>query len=259
MSAPSQDPAAALRVNLDAIRARIDAACRAAGRDPSQVRLLPVSKTVDEARLRVAYALGLRELGENKVQEALAKSEAMADLPGLRWALIGHLQTNKAKYAARFASEFQALDSLRVAEALDAQLQKHGRALDVLVQVNTSGEASKFGLPPGEVAAFVKQLPAFSALRVRGLMTLALFSDDAAQVRPCFVRLRELRDRLRQEAPDGIGMDELSMGMSGDFELAIAEGATTVRVGTAIFGSRPTPDSAYWPGFAGGGTGDAPA
>ena len=259
MSAPSQDPAAALRANLDAIRARIDAACRAAGRDPSQVRLLPVSKTVDEARLRIAYAAGLRELGENKVQEALAKSEAMADLPGLRWVLIGHLQTNKAKYAARFASEFQALDSLRVAEALDAQLQKHGRALDVLVQVNTSGEASKFGLPPGEVAAFVKQLPAFSALRVRGLMTLALFSDDAAQVRPCFVRLRELRDRLRQEAPDGIGMDELSMGMSGDFELAIAEGATTVRVGTAIFGSRPTPDSAYWPGFAGGGSGDAPA
>ncbi|MBP6798309.1 MAG: alanine racemase, partial [Luteimonas sp.] len=134
---------------------------------------------------------------------------------------------------------------------------KRGRALDVLVQVNTSGEASKFGLPPGEVAAFVKQLPAFSALRVRGLMTLALFSDDAAQVRPCFVRLRELRDRLRQEAPEGIAMDELSMGMSGDFELAIAEGATTVRVGTAIFGSRPTPDSAYWPGFA-GGSGDAP-
>ena len=259
MSAASQDAAEALRANLDAIRARIDAACRAAGREPSEVRLLPVSKTVDEARLRVAYAVGLRELGENKVQEALAKSEAMADLPGLRWALIGHLQTNKAKYAARFASEFQALDSLRVAEALDAQLQKHGRALDVLVQVNTSGEASTFGLPPDEVAAFVKQLPAFSALRVRGLMTLALFSDDAAQVRPCFVRLRELRDRLRQEAPDGIGMDELSMGMSGDFELAIAEGATTVRVGTAIFGSRPTPDSAYWPGFAGGRTGDAPA
>ena len=259
MSAPAQDAAAVLRANLDAIRARIDAACLAAGRDPSEVRLLPVSKTVDEARLRAAHAIGIREFGENKVQEALGKAEAMADLPGLRWVLIGHLQTNKAKYAARFASEFQALDSLRVAEALDAQLQKQGRALDVLVQVNTSGEASKFGLPPDDMPAFVKQLPAFPSLRVRGLMTLALFSDDAAQVRPCFVRLRELRDRLRQEAPDGIGMDELSMGMSGDFELAIAEGATTVRVGTAIFGSRSTPDSAYWPGFAGGRTGDAPA
>ncbi|MDH7452320.1 YggS family pyridoxal phosphate-dependent enzyme [Luteimonas composti] len=249
------DELAALRHNLDAIRARIDAACRAAGRDPGEVRLLPVSKTVDEARLRQAHAIGIREFGENKVQEAMGKWEAMADLPDLRWVLIGHLQTNKAKYAARFASEFQALDSLRVAEALDAQLQKQGRALDVLVQVNTSGEATKFGLVPEEVSGFVRQLPAFASLRVRGLMTLALFSDDEARVRPCFVRLRELRERLRQEAPEGIAMDELSMGMSGDFELAIAEGATTVRVGTAIFGSRATPDSAYWPGFAGSGAG----
>ena len=248
------DEDAQLKANLDGVRARIDAACRAAGRDPADVRLLPVSKTVGEARLRQAYAIGLRELGENKVQEAMGKWEAMADLPGLRWVLIGHLQTNKAKYAARFASEFQALDSLRVAQALDAQLQKQGRALDVLVQVNTSGEASKFGLAPGEVPAFVKELPAFSSLRVRGLMTLALFSDDEARVRPCFVRLRALRERLRQEAPDGIAMDELSMGMSGDFEMAIAEGSTTVRVGTAIFGRRPTADSAYWPGFAGGGS-----
>lgn len=245
------DDAAHLAANLAAIRARIDAACHGAGRDPATVRLLPVSKTVDQARLRQAYAIGMREFGENKVQEAMGKWEAMSDLPDLRWALIGHLQTNKAKYAARFASEFQALDSLRVAQALDAQLQKHGRALDVLVQVNTSGEASKFGLAPEDVPAFVRELPAFSSLRVRGLMTLALFSDDAALVRPCFVRLRTLRDRLRQEAPDGISMEELSMGMSGDFELAIAEGATTVRVGTAIFGRRPTPDSAYWPGFAG--------
>ena len=249
------DELAALRHNLDAIRARIDAACRAAGRDPGEVRLLPVSKTVDEARLRQAHAIGIREFGENKVQEAMGKWEAMADLPDLRWVLIGHLQTNKAKYAARFASEFQALDSLRVAEALDAQLQKQGRALDVLVQVNTSGEATKFGLVPEEVSGFVRQLPAFASLRVRGLMTLALFSDDEARVRPCFVRLRKLRERLRQEAPEGIAMDELSMGMSGDFELAIAEGATTVRVGTAIFGSRATPDSAYWPGFAGSGAG----
>ena len=249
------DELAALRHNLDAIRARIDAACRAAGRDPGEVRLLPVSKTVDEARLRQAHAIGIREFGENKVQEAMGKWEAMADLPDLRWVLIGHLQTNKAKYAARFASEFQALDSLRVAEALDAQLQKQGRALDVLVQVNTSGEATKFGLVPEEVSGFVRQLPAFASLRVRGLMTLALFSDDEARVRPCFVRLRELRERLRQEAPEGIAMDELSMGLSGDFELAIAEGATTVRVGTAIFGSRATPDSAYWPGFAGSGAG----
>lgn len=244
------DSETTLRTNLDAIRARIRAACLKAGRDPTEVRLLPVSKTVEEVRLRQAYALGLRELGENKVQEAQKKSEAMVDLTDLRWVLIGHLQTNKAKYAARFAAEFQALASLRVAEALDQHLQAAGRSLDVLVQVNTSDETSKFGLPPDEVHAFVKQLPAFSSLRVRGLMTLALFSPDESLVRPCFVRLRQLRDKIRQDAPDGIAMDELSMGMSGDFELAIQEGATTVRVGTAIFGHRPTPDSAYWPGFA---------
>lgn len=239
-----------LRSNLDMVRGRIEAACHNAGRDPTDVRLLPVSKTVEESRLRHAYAIGVRELGENKVQEAQGKSTAMADLTDLRWVLIGHLQTNKIKHAVRFAHEFQALHSLRVAKELDKHLQAAGRSLDVLVQVNTSNEASKFGLAPDEAHAFIKQLPVFSSLRVRGLMTLALFSHDQSLVRPCFVRLRQLRDRLRQDAPDGIVMDELSMGMSGDFELAIAEGATTVRIGTAIFGQRPTPDSAYWPGFA---------
>ena len=238
------------RHNQAAVQARIEAACQRAGRDPASVRLLPVSKTVDETRIRMAYAAGARFLGENKVQEAFGKWEAMQDLPDLKWAVIGHLQTNKAKVVARFASEFQALDSLRVAEALDRRLQAEGRALDVFVQVNTSGEPSKFGLAPDEVAAFVQQLPALSALRVRGLMTLALFSDDAVRVRQCFVLLRTLRDQLRQSAPAGIGLDELSMGMSGDYEIAIEEGATVVRVGQAIFGARALPDSHYWPGFA---------
>lgn len=235
------------RRHLAAVHTRIAAACARAGRDPASVRLLPVSKTVPEARIRSAYAAGCRMLGENKAQETHRKWQAMADLPDLRWAIIGHLQTNKAKLVAEFASEFQALDSLRVAEALDRRLQAEGRGLDVLVQVNTSGEASKFGLPPEETAAFVNQLPAFAALRVRGLMTLALFSEDAERIRPCFTRLRELRDRLRQSAPVGVEMHELSMGMSGDFELAVEEGSTTVRVGQAIFGARAVPDSAYWP------------
>ena len=247
----NSDFSADLKANLEAIHARIDAACHRAGRTPSDIRLLPVTKTVDEARLRAAYALGIREMGENKVQEAQGKWEAMGDMEDLRWVLIGHLQTNKAKHAARFASEFQGLDNARLAETLDRRLQHEGRAIDVLVQVNTSGEDTKFGLPPEQVVDFVRTLPAYSSLRVRGLMTLALFSKDESRVRPCFVRLRELRDRLRQEAPDGIVMDELSMGMSGDFEMAIEEGATTVRVGTAIFGARPTADSDYWPGFAG--------
>jgi pyridoxal phosphate enzyme (YggS family) len=235
------------RQHLAAVYARMAAACARSGRDPSTVRLLPVSKTVPEARIRNAVAAGCHALGENTVQEAHGKWQAMADLSDLRWAIIGHLQTNKAKLVAEFASEFQALDSLRVAAALDKHLQARGRSLDVLVQVNTSAEESKFGLAPDAVEAFVKQLPAFASLRVHGLMTLALFSADAAKVRPCFVRLRELRDRLRQSAPDGVAMDELSMGMSGDFELAIEEGSTIVRVGQAIFGARKVPDSAYWP------------
>ena len=238
------------RHNLAAVHARIAAACQRVGRDPAGVRLLPVSKTKPEATLRLAYAAGCRMLGENKPQEAYQKWEAMADLADLRWSVIGHLQTNKAKLVARFASEFQALDSLRVAEALDRRLQAEGRGLDVFVQVNTSGEASKFGLAPDQVAAFLRELPAFSALRVRGLMTLALFSAQAERVRECFVRLRGLRERLRQDAPEGIGLEELSMGMSGDFEIAIEEGATVVRVGQAIFGARAVPDSHYWPSSA---------
>lgn len=235
------------RHNLAQVRARIEAACKRAGRDPESVRLLPVSKTVDEARIRNAYAAGCRVLGENKVQEAQWKSAAMADLEDLRWAIIGHLQTNKAKHVARFASEFHALDNLRAASTLDRRLQLEGRSLRVYVQVNTSGEESKYGLAPDKVAAFVQELPAFSSLEVCGLMTLAMFSSDTERVRKCFIELRELRDRMRQDAPDGIGMDELSMGMSGDYEVAIEEGATVVRVGQAIFGARATPDSAYWP------------
>lgn len=237
----------AIARNLGTVRARMADACRRAGRAPAEVRLLPVSKTVDERRIRLAYAAGCRVLGENKAQEARGKAEALADLTDLRWSVIGHLQTNKAKYVARFAHEFQALDSLKLAEALDRRLQIEGRGLDVYVQVNSSGEASKFGLTPEDVPMFLKRLPAFTALRVRGLMTLAVFSPDQALVRECFVRMRKLRDRLRQEAPEGASLDELSMGMSGDYETAIEEGATVVRVGQAIFGARPLPDSHYWP------------
>lgn len=238
---------AGLKQNLAKVRSRIDAACARAGRTPSSVRLLPVSKTVEEARLRLAYAAGCRLLGENKVQEASAKWQAMSDLSDLQWSVIGHLQTNKAKVVARFATEFQALDSLRVAEALDRRLQLEGRALDVFVQINTSGEQSKYGLAPDQAQEFIRELPAYSALRVRGLMTLAVFSSDTSRVRHCFSTLRKLRDSLRETAPEGIDLQELSMGMSGDFEIAIEEGATVVRVGQAIFGARSLPDSYYWP------------
>ena len=244
---PQATTAAEIIANLAAIQARINAACAACGREPDEVRLLPVSKTVPAERLHFAYDAGIRLLGENKVQEAYDKWQALADLDGLNWAVIGHLQSNKVKYVARFAAEFQALDSLDIAEALDRRLQQEGRSLDVFVQVNTSDEPQKYGIAPDAAAAFIRALPQYSSLRLRGLMTLALFSDDKDAVRRCFIRLRELRDRLRETNP---AIAELSMGMSGDFELAIAEGATTVRVGQAIFGARKTPDSEYWPGLA---------
>jgi len=223
-----------LRRNLAAVRARIASAAERAGR-PAGIRLLPVSKTVPEERLRLAHAAGVTQMGENKVQEARRKARALADL-GIRWVLIGHLQTNKAGDVVAFADEFQALDSLRVAQALDRRLQAAGRGLDVYVQVNSSGEASKFGLEPAEVPAFLAALPVFSSLRVRGLMTLAARAGQA-RVRECFRTVRALRDAGLQDGTVGDG--QLSMGMSGDLELAVEEGSTCVRVGQAVFGPRP--------------------
>ena len=232
--------------NLASVRARIDAAARRAGRSAAEVRLLPVSKTVPEDRLRNAVAAGMHQLGENKVQEAKRKHANLIDT-GVAWSVIGHLQTNKARDVAAFAAEFQALDSLRVAEALDRRLQAAGRSLDVFVQVNTSAEESKYGLPPDEVPAFLRQLPAYTALNVQGLMTLAVFSSDLDRVRACFARLRTLRDHVRETDEALIGPGELSMGMSGDFEAAVAEGATCLRVGQAIFGARAVNEDHYWP------------
>ena len=224
------------RVGL--VRERIEAACARAGRDPGSVRLMAVSKTHGPDLVRQAYDAGIRLFGENKAQEAVQKAEALADLADLRWAMIGHLQTNKARPVAGFADEFHALDSVRVAEALARRLHDLGRALDVFVQVNSSGEPSKFGVDPDEVERFVADLARFDTLRVRGLMTLAVFSTDTERVRACFARMRDLAARL----PDA----ELSMGMSHDFELAIGYGATTVRVGEAIFGARLPPQD-FWP------------
>lgn len=244
---PQADTIDQLRQNLATVRQRIDQACVQAGRDPQSVRLLPVSKTHPAEFLRLAYAAGCRMLGENKVQEAYQKWQALEDLQDLEWSVIGHLQTNKAKYVARFASEFHALDSLRLAAALDQRLQIEDRYLDVLVQINTSGEESKFGITPEQAPELIAQLAQFPRLRVRGLMTLAINSADSNAVRACFVQLRELRDSLQTSAPAGMQLTELSMGMSGDFELAIAEGSSIVRIGQAIFGAREQPDSHYWP------------
>ena len=223
-----------LAANWADVRQRVDAACREAGRDPAEVAILPVSKTFGADLVRAAVALGLRRFGENRVQEIRDKSGPLADC-GIAWVVIGHLQTNKAKDVARLASELQSLDRLELAEALHPRLRREGRSLDVLVQVKTSPEESKHGLPPAGLPALLDGLRQYDSLRVRGLMTVATHSDDPAEVRACFRRLRELRDAMQAR---GHELPRLSMGMSGDFPLAIAEGATEVRIGSAIFGQR---------------------
>jgi len=229
--------------NWAQIRRRVDAACREAGRDPAEVAILPVSKTFGPELIRAGVALGMHRFGENKVQEIRDKAAPLADC-GIDWVMIGHLQTNKAKDVARLVSEVQSLDRLELAEALDRRLQHEGRAIDVLVQVKTSTEPSKYGLPPEQLPGFLDVLRGYDTLRVRGLMTLAIHSSEPLEVRACFRLLRELRDRAIAQGHD---IQRLSMGMSGDFPLAIAEGASEVRIGTAIFGNRPYPDSYYWP------------
>ena len=227
---------------LAQIQQRIADACTRAGRSPDSVTLLPVSKTFGVDSIREGMALGLTRYGENKTQEIRQKAAALDGL-GLQWVLIGHLQTNKARDAARDAAEVQSLDRVELAEALHRRLANEGRTLDVLVQVKTSSEPTKYGMDPADVAAFLRRIAAdFPTLRVQGLMTLAVNSPDPAEVRACFRTLRELRDRLRQENLPGVSLDRLSMGMSGDFELAIEEGSTEVRIGSAIFGARSYPD-----------------
>jgi PLP dependent protein len=244
----TNDPISLLRSNLDALERRISAACYRSARARTDVRLLPISKTVPAAIVRLASELGLDNFGENKVQEAEAKANELADLP-LRWSVVGHLQTNKVKSMLKFAAEFHALDSLRLADALQSRLAADGKKLDVFVQVNTSGEASKFGLPPNEVEEFVRRLREYPALVPRGLMTLAILSGEGERVRGCFKLLRGLRDFLTERSLLKQGL--LSMGMTSDFEIAIEEGADIVRVGQAIFGPRPTKDGHYWPDLAG--------
>lgn len=237
-------PEALFHARLTQIERRIAEACADAGRERSDVRMLPITKTVPAEVLRHAYAAGLRDFAENKVQEAQGKIDVLTDLP-VRWTMVGHLQKNKAKQMLEFAQEFHALDSMALAARLNRILVEQGRFLDVYVQVNTSDEASKYGLVPQDLPAFLDALKTCTQLRPRGLMTLAVFSSDRDRVRRCFRILRKLRDQSLGDHPEIRG---LSMGMSGDFEDAIREGATVVRIGQGIFGQRPTPDGHYWPG-----------
>lgn len=234
---PAPNSITDFRTNYAIIRERIEDAAARASRESSEIRLLPVSKTVPASRLRLAVEAGMTILGENKVQEAKQKWQELNDFP-VNWTIIGHLQRNKAKDVAEFAYEFQALDSLRLAEELNQRLLGFNRKLRVYIQVNTSDEAQKSGITPAEVPGFLDALAEFPQLKVEGFMTLALFSAEEKLVRTCFAQLREVRDLAKNSHGDFIGAGELSMGMSGDFEWAIAEGANIVRVGQAIFGAR---------------------
>lgn len=224
-----------MATRLVAIEQRIALACDRAGRPAGCVELLPVSKTFSAEAVREAAALGLRRFGENKTQEIRQKADPLAEL-GLSWVMIGHLQTNKVKDVVRDVAEVQSLDRLELADALQRRLETASRSLDVLIQIKTSPEPSKFGLPPEELPALLSHLQqSCPALRVQGLMTMAIHSEDSAAVRACFRRLRKLRDAV---ATPQLPMARLSMGMSADFELAIEEGSTEIRIGSTLFGAR---------------------
>ena len=224
---------------LRAVQLRIEAAARGAGRDPAAVSLLAVSKTWPAEAVREAAAAGQRAFGENYVQEGVDKAEALREL-GLEWHFIGPLQSNKTRPVANAFDWVHGIDRLKIAERLSAQRDVHLPPLNVCIQVNVSGEASKSGVAPDEVAALAQAVAGLPRLRLRGLMCIPEPTEDVALLRARFALLRRLRDEL---AATGLVLDTLSMGMSHDIEPAIAEGATIVRVGTAIFGERVRPAS----------------
>lgn len=233
-------------LNINTITERIAKACALSGRDQSEVKLLLATKTVPADRIKVALAAGQTLIAENKVQELKEKYEALSEMPHNNH-FIGHLQTNKIKDLLKHeVSCIQSLDRLDLAEKLHQRLLLENKTMEVLIQVNTSFEESKFGVSPDEAIALTKQVAQLPTLKIKGLMTIGLLSAEVEKVRKCFRLLKQIQQQIIALQIPNVNMQELSMGMSGDLEAAIAEGATIVRVGTAIFGTRPTPDSEYW-------------
>ncbi|HEY9408034.1 MAG TPA: YggS family pyridoxal phosphate-dependent enzyme [Jiangellaceae bacterium] len=225
---------------LAAVEARIAQACRAAGRDRSDVALLLATKTVTPRRIAAAVRAGARLIGENRVQELVDKADDLAGLPCERH-FIGHLQTNKINLVLRHVTCIQSIDRIDLAERIQRRLDVTDGTLDVFLQINVSAEASKFGVPPGSAVSLAREVAALDRLRVKGLMTIGPASPDTDAVRAGYRSLRAARDHVAEAGLGGVDARELSMGMSGDLELAIAEGATMVRVGSAVFGRRPVP------------------
>jgi PLP dependent protein len=233
MTTPPPEIAARIVANLAAVQQRIAVAAERAGRSPAEIMLLPVTKTIAPEMIGVAQRQSMTTFGENRVQEALAKAPM---LPGARWELIGTLQRNKVRAATTIFARIQSVDSVLLAQSIDHAAAERAIVMPVLLQVNVAGEATKHGVTPDEALTVARQIAQLPHLRGAGLMTIAPQTDDPRSVRPVFARLRALRDQLRAELGDE--WRELSMGMTDDFEIAIEEGATIVRVGRALFGER---------------------
>ncbi|MEX0737133.1 MAG: YggS family pyridoxal phosphate-dependent enzyme [Bacteroidota bacterium] len=223
--------------NLEIVRKRIQNACRRCNRRPEDILLVGVTKTFGPETVRQAISVGLLDVGENYVQELIDKRKQVTD-ETVRWHFIGHLQSNKVKYLAGFIHLIHAVDNDSVAEEIQKRGEKAGRTIDVLVEVHTTDEATKYGVKPGETVELVKRISKFDHLRVQGLMTMGPFSDDPNDSRPSFQQVAELKKSIIREGIEKVTMEHLSMGMSHDFEVGIEEGATIVRIGTAIFGER---------------------
>lgn len=223
--------------NVDTIRRRVIQACARAGRQPDQVTLVAVSKTFSADQIREVIRAGVPDVGENYVQELLAKREQLVG-EAVRWHFVGHLQSNKVKYIVPWVVLIHAVDNVGLAREIDRRAEQTGRVVDILIEINTTREETKFGVSPEATISFIRSLWGLKHLRVAGLMTIGPFLPDPEGSRPMFRMLRELRGEAAQLGQDNVTMRHLSMGMTGDFEVAIDEGATLIRIGTAIFGSR---------------------
>ncbi|MCF8094301.1 MAG: YggS family pyridoxal phosphate-dependent enzyme [Desulfobacteraceae bacterium] len=223
--------------NIEQVNSSICRAAEKCGRNPETVKLVAVTKTVEAERIKKAAAAGLDRFGENYIQEAREKIEALADA-NVSWHFIGHLQSNKAKYAVGLFDLIHSVDSLKLAKEIDRQAARHGRTQKILVQVNVGDEEQKSGVKKEAAVDLIRDIAALEHISVQGLMTMPPFFDAPEKVRPCFRKLAKLQKQIGRENIAGVEMKELSMGMTGDFEVAIAEGATLVRIGTAIFGER---------------------
>ncbi len=226
-----------MRQRLEQIKERIRQAAESCNRDAESVRLVAVSKTIPAETVKDAIKSGVTILGENYVQEVREKFNALVQYP-VSWHFIGHLQSNKAKYAVRLFDLIHSVDSLKLARELHKEAQKADKVQPILVQVNNSGEGTKSGISAKEVPGLISEISRMENLSIKGLMTMPPYFYQPEKVRPFFAALRELRDEIKKQAPANVSMEELSMGMTGDFEVAIEEGATLVRIGTAIFGER---------------------